>query len=170
MNVLWTWASLLNTPTYIASTRFLSQVTWTKFSNQNELVIASTACNIESSNAPSSQVTCAAVGTVSPNGLFLEPHRNFNPNFEKTTLETSKAQFQLVSLSLHPEFDHDFSLGIKNIESIQKIACKDGPGAEHFVVTDGGKKALKFSWPLFEKQVCSIHVSQCQVQRPTCLF
>ena len=95
------------------------------------------------------------VGTVSPNRLFLEPHGNFNPTFEKTTLETSKAQFQLISPSLHPEFDSDFAHGIKNIEAIQKLAYKDRPDPEHFVVTDSGKKGLKFSWPLFEKRVCT---------------
>jgi hypothetical protein len=91
---------------------------------------------------------------VLPNRLYLEPHGNFNPNFEKATLETSKAQFQLVSLMLHPDLEDDFKRGIKNIESIQRMAIKEGPAAEHFVVSEGGKKALKFSWPLFEKRVC----------------
>ena len=151
MSVPWTRASLLNTPTYVASTGFGSRVAWMKSGNQNDLVSASTV--LEDSKTPSSRVTCAVVGTVSPNRLYLEPHGNYNPNFEKTALETSKLQFQLIPPSLHPDFEEDFNRGIKNIESLQKLACKDGPGAEHFVVTDGGKRGLKFSSPLFEKRV-----------------
>ena len=108
---------------------------------------------VKDSDAPSLRATCAVVGTVSPNRLYLEPHGNFNPNFEKTSLETSKLQFQLVPPSRHPEFEDDFNRGVKVLEILQKIACKDGPEPEHFVVTDGGKKALKFSSPLFEKRV-----------------
>ena len=55
---------------------------------------------------------------------------------------------------LHPEFDTDFKLTINQIEAIQKKVIKEGPGAEHFIVSDGLKKALKFSWPLFKKGVC----------------
>jgi hypothetical protein len=90
----------LNTPTYVASTDFVSQVGWMKSSNQSELVIAST--NPGDTETPTSQATCAVVGMVSPYRLFLEPHGNYNPNFEKTALKTSKAQFQLVSPTLHP--------------------------------------------------------------------
>jgi len=151
LSVPWTRTSLLNTPTYVASPGFLSQVVWTKSSNQNDLVNAAT--DSETTDAPSSRATCAVVGCVSPNRLFLEPHGNYNPSFENTALETSKAQFQLVSPTIHPEFDIDFNHGIKNIENIQKRVCKEGPGAEHFVVSDGGLRALKFSWPLFEKRV-----------------
>lgn len=103
-------------------------------------------------DAATTRATCAVVGTVSPNRLFLEPHGNYNPSFEKTALETSKAQFQIISPALHAEFETDFNRGIKNIEILQKTAIKEGPAAEHFVVTDGTKKALKFSWPLFEKR------------------
>ena len=123
---------------------------WLKSGNQNDLVTA----HMDLENTPSTQATCAVVSTVSPNRLFLEPHGNFNPNFEKTTLETSKAQFQLISPTLHPEFDINFNRGIAQIETIQTMAIKDGPAAEHFLVSDGQKRALKFSWPLFEKRVC----------------
>jgi hypothetical protein len=44
-------------------------------------------------------------------------------------------------------------LGIERIEKLQNKAISEGPSAEHFVVMDGQKKALKFSWPLFEKRV-----------------
>ena len=100
------------------------------------------------------QATCAVVGTVSPNRLFLEAHGNYNPNFEKTALETSKAQFLLISPTLHPKFDINFKHAINCIETIQKKAIREGPGAEYFIVSDGLNKALKFSWPLFEKRVC----------------
>ena len=102
---------------------------------------------------PPKQATCAVVGIVSPNQLFLELHGNYNPTFEKTTLETLKAQFQLVSPTLHPEFKIDFNLGIGHLKTIQRNAIKEGPTAQHFVVSDGLKKALKFSSPLFEKRV-----------------
>ena len=108
---------------------------------------------MDDSDAPSLQATCAVVSTVSPSWLYLEPHGNYNPNFKRTALETSKVQFQLVPPSLHPEFEDDFNRGIKILESLLKIACKDGPGPEHFMISDGGKKALKFSSPLFEKRV-----------------
>jgi hypothetical protein len=143
---------LLNTPTYVASSGFARQVEWMKSGNQNDLIVAT--CDLERSNTPCPRATCAVVGTVSPNRLFLEPHGNYNPNFEKTALETSKAQFMLISPTLYPEFEADFDQGIKSIESVQKMACKDGPGAEHFVISDSGKKGLKFSSPLFEKRVC----------------
>jgi hypothetical protein len=151
MSVPWTRTSLLNTQTYIASPGFGSRVAWSKAGNQDDLVHASSI--LEDSTTPLTRATCAVVGTVSPNRLYLEAHGNYNPNFEKTALETSKAQFQLIPPSLHPEFEEDFNRGVKNIESLQKMACKDGPGPEHFVVNDGGKKALKFSAPLFEKRV-----------------
>ena len=61
------------------------------------------------------QATCAVVGTVSRNRLVLEPHGNYNPNFEKTALETSKAQFQPVSPTNHPQFDTDFGTGTDHI-------------------------------------------------------
>jgi hypothetical protein len=152
LSVPWTRTSLLNTATYVASSEFVSQVEWLKSSNQSDLVLAS--ADSEDPSTPSSRATCAVVGTVSPNRLFLEPHGNYNPNFEKSSLETSKAQFQLVAPTVHPKFEGDFNHGIKNMETIQNMACKDGPGAEHFIIMDGGKKNLKFSWPLFEKRVC----------------
>jgi hypothetical protein len=164
LSVPWTRASLLNTPTYVASVGFVSQVGWVKSSNQSELVVAST--DVEDTETPTSRATCAVVGTVSPNRLYLEPHGNYNPNFEKTALETSKAQFQLVSPTLHPDFVVDFDRGIKNIETIQKMAFKEGPSAEHFVVTDNGKKALKFSCPLFEKRVRQLSVFSCFSSKP----
>jgi hypothetical protein len=83
----------------------------------------------------------------------LEAHGNFNPNFEKTALETSKAQFQLTSPTGYPEFESDFARAIDHIEHLQREAVKEGPSAEHFIVPDGLKKALKFSRPLFEKRV-----------------
>ena len=97
--------------------------------------------------------TCAIVGLISPNHLLLEPHGNFNPNFERNTLETSKVQFQITSPTIHPEFASDFTQGIARIETLQRHAIKEGPDAEHFIVADGPDRALKFSWPLFEKRV-----------------
>jgi hypothetical protein len=119
-----------------------------KTGNQNDLVLAGT-----NSDEDTTRATCAVVGSVSPNRLFLEAHGNYNPNFEKTALETSKAQFQLTSPAGYPEFESDFSHAINHIENLQREAIKEGPKAEHFIVTDGLKKALKFSWPLFEKRV-----------------
>jgi hypothetical protein len=145
---------LLNTPTYVASTDFVSQVVWLRSNNQSDLVLASAEVNDPDSPPP--RVTCAVVGTVSPNRLFLEPHGNYNPNYDKTSLETSKVQFQLVSPALQSEFDADFKRGVKNLEAVQRKAYKDGPAAEHFIIVEAGRKALKFSWPLFEKRVCAL--------------
>lgn len=149
----------------MASSGFARHVEWVKSGNQDDLVIAMSA--LERSNTPCPRATCAVVGIVSPNRLFLEPHGNYNPNFEKTALETSKAQFMLVAPTLHPEFEADFEQGIKSIESVQKMACKDGPGAEHFVISDNGKKGLKFSSPLFEKRVCILLSFPLPVQELT---
>jgi hypothetical protein len=140
---------LINTPTYVASPEFMSQVTWSKTGTQNELM--SVPDDVKA--AASDRATCAIVGTISPVRLLLEPHGNFNPIFEKNALETSKMQFQLIAPTAHPEFLADFDTSIQRIESLQKKAITEGPKAEHFVVIDGHQKALKFSWPLFEKRV-----------------
>ena len=129
-------------------------VQWFKTSKQSDLVIAS---GNDCEDTPPEKATCAIVGTVSPTRLYLEPHGNYNPNFEKNTLETSKMQFQLTSPDGHPEFEADFLRGLKNLEVIQKKAIKEGPGAEHFIVADGMKRALKFSWPIFERRVRSLY-------------
>jgi hypothetical protein len=148
----WTRTSLLNTPTYVASNDFVSHVEWLKTGNQNDLVVSAAADSPK--ETPPQRATCAVVGTVSSQRLFLEAHGNFNPNFENSALETSKAQFQLLSPTIHPEFDADFWRGMKHIENLQSQVIKEGPDAEHFIVQDGLKRALKFSWPLFEKRVC----------------
>ena len=113
------------------------------------------SAEVNDPDSPPPRATCAVVGTISANRLFLEPHGNYNPNYDKTSLETSKVQFQLVSPALHPEFDADFKRGVKNLEAIQKMAYKEGPAAEHLIIVEAGRKALKFSWPLFEKRVCA---------------
>ena len=151
LSVPWTRATLHNTPTYLASNDFLSHVEWLKTGNQNDLVISNTTD--PPNDTAYTRATCAVVGTVSANRLFLEAHGNYNPKIEKTALETSKAQFQLILPDAHPEFEADFSQGVKRIEALQKQAIRDGPDGEHFIVTDGVKKALKFSRPLFEKRV-----------------
>lgn len=147
----WMRASLLNTDTYVGSPDFLSHLVWSKTGNQNDLMNAPS--DIKATPQASDRATCAIVGIVSPVRLFLEPHGNFNPMFENSALETSKAQFQLVSPALHPEFNDDFNVGIEHIESLQNKAITEGPNAEHFIVFDGQRKGLKFSWPLFEKRV-----------------
>lgn len=147
----WMRTSLLNTATYVGAQDFLSHVVWTKTGIQNDLM--NTASDIDGTPPDSDRATCAVVGTVSPNRLFLEPHGNYNPMFENSALESSKVQFQLITPVVHPEFADDFVLGIEHIEKLQNKAITEGPSAEHFVVMDGQKKALKFSWPLFEKRV-----------------
>ena len=150
-SVPWTWTSLLNIPTYLGSAEFLSRVQWLKTGIQNDLVIARTLD--DSKEIPPTRATCAIAGIISPNRLLLEPHGNFNPNFEKNLLETSKVQFQLVSPIVHSDFDADFNRGICHIESLQKHAIQEGPEGEHFIVADGQHRALRFSSPLFEKRV-----------------
>ncbi|KAF8816198.1 hypothetical protein BYT27DRAFT_7248506 [Phlegmacium glaucopus] len=103
-------------------------------------------------DTPSVSATCAVVGTVSPLRLFVEPHGNFNPSFEHASFETSKAQFQIISPISYPELNDDFEQGIKHLESLQKKAITDGPNPSYFVVWDSKSKALRFSWPLFEKR------------------
>ncbi|KAF8800256.1 hypothetical protein BYT27DRAFT_7217171 [Phlegmacium glaucopus] len=126
----------------------MCNVVWMKTGNVNNLMTAPNNLN----DTPSDRATCAIVGTVSPLRLFLEPHGNFNPTFEHSTFETSKAQFQLVAPTSYPEFDADFELGMKHIENLQTKAITGGPNAKHFVMWDDKKKALKFSWPLFERR------------------
>jgi hypothetical protein len=138
LSVPWERTSLLNTPTYVGSPDFLSQVDWSKSNNQNELVAAYS----DPKNPPTDPVTCAIVGTVSPNRHFLEAHGNYNPNY--APLEASKAQFQLISPADHPEFAADFNRGIQVIEVLQSKAIREGPDAQYLVVSDGLRKAVRF--------------------------
>ncbi|KAF8798368.1 hypothetical protein BYT27DRAFT_7343617 [Phlegmacium glaucopus] len=138
----------MNTPTYIASDDFESQLMWLKTSRQSELMMVSEDRN----DKPTERVTCAVVGTISSNRLFLEPHGNFNPNFNNGALENAKAQFMLVAPSADGIFHSDFKTGIERIERIQNKAVSEGPHPQYFIVTDGDQTGLKFSWPLFEKR------------------
>ena len=110
--------------------------------------------SLDSPSQTSDRATCAIVGTISPIRLFLEPHGNYNPTFDKSALETSKVQFLLVPPVIHPDFVDDFNIAVEHIERLQDKAITEGPGGEHFIILDGRNKALKFSWPLFEKRVC----------------
>ncbi|KAF8817653.1 hypothetical protein BYT27DRAFT_7237288 [Phlegmacium glaucopus] len=144
----WLRADLLNTPTYIGSHDFASHVIWTKTGNQNELMLVPD----DPSHSPASRATCAVVGIISPHRLSLEAHGNFNPSFEHATLETAKAQFQLIPPVVYTDFITDFALGIQRMETLQNSATTGGPHAQHFVIFDDQNKGLKFSWPLFEKR------------------
>ncbi|KAF8803423.1 hypothetical protein BYT27DRAFT_7340892 [Phlegmacium glaucopus] len=146
----WMRTSLLNTPTYIASNNFNYEVVWTKTGNMNELKTASH----DNNDAPSVRATCAVVGIVSDDRLFLDAHGNFNPIFDKSGLEACKAQFQLISPNHHADFKSDFKLGIENIENLQMKAVTEGATPQYFIVFDGTnkEKAFRFSWPLFEKR------------------
>jgi hypothetical protein len=155
----WMHATLLNSDTYVGSPEFLSNLVWLKTGNQNDLMCVP----VDSNDASSERATCSIVGTVSPVRLYLEPHGNFNPMFDNSALETSKLQFQLISPEVHPEFIDDFKLGLERVEKLQNKVITDGPDGEHFIVSDGRTRALKFSWPLFEKRVCTSfsHVLCC---------
>jgi hypothetical protein len=142
---------LLNTPTYIASAEFPAHVAWERSGNQNDLI--QTPSDNEDKPPFSTRATCAVVGTISSDRLYLEAHGNYNPNFDRAALESSKLQFQIVAPASHPEFKTDFELGINHIDSIQNKAITHGPKGEHFVVKDGHQMALRFSSPLFEKRV-----------------
>lgn len=104
-------------------------------------------------DAPSDKATCAVVGTVSPERMYLEPHGNFTTAYGNG-LETSKAQFQIIPSDIHTEFGEDLKLGIRHLERLQNKVITEGPDPEHFITWDGRTKALKFSWPLFTKRVC----------------
>ncbi|KAF8808339.1 hypothetical protein BYT27DRAFT_7255660 [Phlegmacium glaucopus] len=146
----WMRTSLLNTPTYVALADFDSQVIWMKTGNQYDLMIAPH----DNKHTPLVRATCAVVGTVSGDRLFLDAHGNFNSTFEDAALETSKAQFQLVCPDHHPDFKSDFQISMKHIENLQRKAATEGPSPQYFIVLDGpsNEKAIKFSWPLFEKR------------------
>jgi hypothetical protein len=144
----------MNTPTYVASMNFTSNVEWLETGSQVELMNAS----LNGDNAEPARATCAVVGVVSSLRLLLEPHGNYNPNYEKAVLETSKLQFQITCPTSHPEFATDFDVALQHIDHVQKKAITEGPKAENFIVADSVKKALKFSWPLFEKRVCTVIV------------
>ena len=107
----WMQATLLNTPTYVGLEDFLSHLMWLKSGNQNNPMNALS----DLKDTPSDCATCAIVRTMSHTQLFLEPHGNYNPMFENSTLEALKVQFQLVSPDVHPEFKDDFKLGINHI-------------------------------------------------------
>jgi hypothetical protein len=145
----WKRATFINSPAYIASENFLSHVQWSKTGNQDDLV--TTPAPDDPKEIALELATCAVVGTVSRNKLFLEPQGNYNPTY--IDLENSKTQFQIISPTAFPEFAVDFDRAVAHMETLQKRAIKDGPEGAYFVVTDSLKKALKFSSPLFEKRV-----------------
>jgi hypothetical protein len=148
-SVPWERANLLNTPTYIASDDFLATVEWHKVGNQKELMIKPD----DPKESPTDKATCAVVGVVSGERLFVEPHGNFNPKFNNP-FESAKAQFQIKSARQYPEFDADFTLGIRRLEQLQvQGIMENSPKPEHFIVVDNGENALRFSTPLFEKRV-----------------
>lgn len=133
---------LLDTSTYVTSSDFTSHVVWLKNGHQNDLMLR--VAPAEPDARPTERATCAIVGKVlSANRAFLEPHGNYNPNFEKTSLEMSKVQFLLVAPTSHPDFETDFATSLDRIETIQRKAIKEGPSAEHFIVSDGINRAFK---------------------------
>jgi hypothetical protein len=134
---------------YVACADFPAHVAWDKSGNQNDLVQAPTSDD----GIPAVRATCAVVGTISSDRLYLEPHGNYNPNFERAALESSKLQFQIVAPASHPDLKNDFDIGINHIDQVEARAIMQGPKCEHFVVKNSYQKALRFSWPLFEKQV-----------------
>ncbi|KAF8815383.1 hypothetical protein BYT27DRAFT_7333929 [Phlegmacium glaucopus] len=144
----WTRANLMNTPTYVASEEFKSQLMWVKGTTQNDLMIVLEKCN----NKPTIRATCVVVGIISSKRLFLEPHGNYNPNFNSPKLEASKAQFMLTAPPVDGVFNVDFKLGIEHLEKIQNKAVLEGNKPQHFIVVDGEQTGMKFSWPLFEKR------------------
>ena len=121
-----------------------------KNGHQNDLMLMPA----EPDARPTERAICAIVGKVSANCAFLEPQGNYNPNFEKTSLETSKVQFLLVVPTSHPDFETDFATSLNHIKTIQRKAIKEGPSTEHFIVSDRINRAFKLSWPIFEKRVC----------------
>jgi hypothetical protein len=149
----WTRATLLKTEAYVASPDFLSRVEWARTGIQNNLVVARDPS--DPVDVPSKPATCAIVGIVSRSRLYLEPHGNFNPNYDnlKAGLEGAKTQFQVVSPTERLQFNADFDIATERLEALQRQAIKDGPNGEYFVVQDGLKNALRFSWPLFERRV-----------------
>jgi hypothetical protein len=127
----------------------MSHVTWTKGGFQNDLMLKDDNPSVDATTL----ATCAVVGMVSSERLYLEGHGNYNPKFNNSSLETSKYQFQLVAPTFDPDFESDFNIGIERLELLQSQACTKGPAAQHFIVSDDRRKALRFNWPLFEKRV-----------------
>ncbi|KAF8816291.1 hypothetical protein BYT27DRAFT_7248382 [Phlegmacium glaucopus] len=146
----WMRATLINMCNYVASPDFDLEVVWMKTGNQNNLMNAP----LDNKHTPSEKATCTVVSVISSDRLFIDAHGNFNPSFPNSTLETAKAQFQIVSPETHPEFKTDFQTSLEHIKNLQRKAATDGPGPEHFIVWDTSKreKVIKFSWPLFEKR------------------
>ncbi|KAF8802411.1 hypothetical protein BYT27DRAFT_7261183 [Phlegmacium glaucopus] len=144
----WMKANLKNTSTYVGSDNFDSQLVWLKNNNQNKLMIVPE----DHKEKPFMQVTWAVVGVVSFQRLFLEPHGNFNPIFEKSALENSKAQFMLISPPIDNEFYSDFQLAIEHIKNLQNKVVSTGPDPKYFLIEDGRQTGMRFSSPLFEKR------------------
>jgi hypothetical protein len=110
-------------PTYAASSSFMSQVAWVKAGNQSELM----RLPGDDTNAEPVHATCALVGTVSPLQLLLKPHGNVNLNYEKSALETSKLQFQVVYPTDHAGFDADFGTAMERLETSTGWQSVRGP-------------------------------------------
>jgi hypothetical protein len=117
---------------YVVCADFPAHVAWDKSGNQNDLVQAPTSDN----GMPAVRATCAVVGTISLDRLYLEPHGNYNPNFERAALESSKLQFRIVAPASHPDLKNDFDIGINHIDQVEARAITQGPKGEHFKVKD----------------------------------
>jgi hypothetical protein len=153
-------ASLLETRSYAGSLAFSDHVTWNKVTNESYLTAASN--NPNTTSFPSHPRACAVVGVVSPIHLYVRPHGNYSPEFERGHLENSQLQFQIVAPALLPGFKADFDFGVQRFKNIQRLVSTHAHRfpADQFVVIynetgDGPEKALKFQSPLFEERVCT---------------
>ena len=103
---------------------------------------------------------CAIVGNISMNRLALDPQGNYNPTFANSKLLTSKIQFQLIASKDDEDFNSDFNIALQHVSDLQKAIITNGPGPEHFIVTDGNEKALRFGCPIFEKRVSNLYLTK----------
>jgi hypothetical protein len=95
------------------------------------------------------------VGTIVPDRPYLEPHGNYNPRFGGNFTD-AKMQFTLA----HPgEFSRELGSDFdKAIHVLNVLQHKGGQSKTHLhLLTDHlGRKAIRFSLPLFSVRVCSV--------------
>jgi hypothetical protein len=95
-------------------------------------------------------VACKIVGTVSSNGLYIEPHGDFNPPGE---LKDALLRFTLEKPHVeYAQYREDFDIGVDTLKTLINSLC-DNPKTSNLIEESDGRRALTFSHPVFSKKV-----------------
>lgn len=89
------------------------------------------------------------IGVVSTSKLYVQPHGNFSNNYNMKVGNT-KLQLTLCRPT-GTVFENDFDKAMTNLQLAQENGKIGNEPQQYFIVVDdGGDKALRMSWPIFE--------------------